>query len=239
MSAAVTRTAAVVAANMTFAMVMVVMAALHIGIEVQFVFQESSHSGIRISGYSAIKLDTCRRQSSLSATADTAADQNIGTQRIQDSGQRAVSASVGVHNLGSNHTSILYVIDLELCGVTKVLENLSVLVSNCNSHSIFSFRFFILLTVKLFETAVMTTILVLSVAKPEITTLDSKRAAVHDAISQFLSRDFINPLDSRSGDLHECSALFLTESLFVDQTNRFIFINSHKHRFFFHRCIDR
>ena len=154
-SAAVTLTAAVVAANMTFAMVVIVMATLHIGIEVQFVFQKSGHSGIRIAGHAAVQLDSGSRQSSPGTAADTAADQNIGAQRVQDAGQRAVSASVGVHNLGSSHASILYVIDLKLFGVTKVLENLSVFVSNCNSHSIFSFRFFILLTVKLFETVVL------------------------------------------------------------------------------------
>ena len=100
MVAALPAAAPVVSANMFFAMVLVVVVTLYIGIKVQLPFQESGNSVIRIAGYSAIKFDAGCCQSRLSAAADTAANQSIGIQCAQDACQGAVSAAVGIHDIG-------------------------------------------------------------------------------------------------------------------------------------------
>ena len=66
-----------VTAYMAFTMVMVVVVALHIGIEFQLSFQECCYSGIRVAGHTAIQLDTCFCQCHLGTTADAAANQHI------------------------------------------------------------------------------------------------------------------------------------------------------------------
>ncbi len=140
-TAAVVTSAAVVAASMTFAMMVVVMIAPDIGIEIQLSFQKSCYCSICAAGHTAIQLDTCCCQRSLCATADAAANQHICVQCCENTGQRAVPTSVGIHNLGSNNGIVLHLIDLKLFGVAEVLEDLSVFVSYCNSHLTVSFAF--------------------------------------------------------------------------------------------------
>ena len=50
-----------------------------------------------------------------------------------------MTAAVGINDLFTDDLSILYIIELELCRMSEVLENLSVLVSNRDSHCIASF----------------------------------------------------------------------------------------------------
>ena len=135
--------AAVIAAGMALAMVMVVMIALDIGIECQLAGNERFHCCVRIAGNAAVQLDARRSQCHLRTTADAAADQNICIQSGQDTCQRAVSAAHGIDNFRCNDLTLLHIIDLKLLGVAEVLENLAVFVSDCNSHRIYSFRFFI------------------------------------------------------------------------------------------------
>ena len=122
------------AAAVAFLMMVAVMIALNIGVEIQLSFQEGPDSGIRIAGHAAVQLDSGRCQRHLGTAADAAADQNFCLQSSQETGQSAMAAAVGVHHLGRNNSTILYIIDLKLLGVTKVLKDLSVRISNCNSH---------------------------------------------------------------------------------------------------------
>ena len=133
--------AAVVAAVMTFAVFMVMMVAADVGIESQLTCKQSFHSGICTAGYTAEKLNACCCQRHLRAAADSAADEHIRIQCGQYSCQSAMTASVGIYNGGGNHLAILYVIHLKLLGVAEVLENLSILIGNCDSHKNNSFRF--------------------------------------------------------------------------------------------------
>ena len=63
---------------------------------------------------------------------------NLAKEKINelllDACKRAVTAAVGIDDLGIHDRVILDVVDLELLGMAEVLENLSVFVSNCNSH---------------------------------------------------------------------------------------------------------
>ena len=75
--AAAVAAAAVVAAGVGFAVVMVMVVALNMGIEGQFAGEEGSYRCVRIAGNTAEKLNTGGCQCYLGAAADAAADQNI------------------------------------------------------------------------------------------------------------------------------------------------------------------
>ena len=42
--------------------------------------------------------------------------------------------SVGTHDLAGDDFTVLHIINLEMLGSAKVLENVTVLISNCNFH---------------------------------------------------------------------------------------------------------
>ena len=69
--------AAVVTAGVTFALLMVMMAASYIGVVVQLACQECCNCCIRITAATAIDLDAVFCQSHLCAAADAAANQCI------------------------------------------------------------------------------------------------------------------------------------------------------------------
>ena len=125
-------TAAVIAAGMAFAVVV----AADIGIIVQIACQECFHSVVSVTGNTAVELDAGLSQSHLSAAADAAADQDINTAAKQEACQSAVTAAVGIHDLGGNDVAIFDVVNLELLGVAEMLENQLICVSNCNFHGV-------------------------------------------------------------------------------------------------------
>ena len=132
--------AAVAAAGVTFFVVVIaVMAALYAGIESKISGKKCFHSVVRIAGHTAVQLDTCRAECRLRTAADAAADQDFSVQHAQHAGQRAVAAAVGADDLGGNDLSVLNIIDLEKFGMTKMLEDHTVVVCNRDFHIDFSF----------------------------------------------------------------------------------------------------
>lgn len=239
MFAAVSASAAMIAAYMALTVVMIVMIAVYIGVKLQFTLQESCDRIVCISGNTAIQLDPSSCKGCLRAAANTAANQNVCIERMQDASQCAVSAAVRINDFRSGDSSILSIIDLKLCRMAKMLEDLAILISNCDSHNMFSFWFFILLVVKLLETAVISTIHALPITQHKIAAFDPKGTPIHDASGQFLSCALIDPLDRGPCDLHKSRALFLAETFLIDQADRFIFIDRHDHRLLFRRCVER
>ena len=69
--------AAVIAAGVTFAMLVVMMAATDIGVESQDTCQVIGNRCVGITGTAAVELNTGLCQCHLGTAADTAADQNI------------------------------------------------------------------------------------------------------------------------------------------------------------------
>ena len=45
-----------------------------------------------------------------------------------------MAAAIGVYYFGSDDVAILHFVNLELLGVTEMLEDHTVSISNCNSH---------------------------------------------------------------------------------------------------------
>ena len=166
MSAAGMSTAAALAAAAVVFTVMGMVIAHDVGIVGKLPCQQSGNRVIRPSGYAAVEPDPGRGQCRLGTAADSAADQNVGVQGGEHPCQRAVSAAVGADHLGSDDLSVRRIIDLKLFGVSKMLEDISVIVGDCNSHNLFSFRLFVLLMVLLLE-ACQTAGTALSGAKAE------------------------------------------------------------------------
>ena len=129
---------AVITAGMTFAVMMVMMVALNIGIKAQIASQEVCDCCIGVTAAAAVKLNTSLGQSHLGTTTDTAADQNICIECAQNTCQSAVAAAIGVYYFGSDDVAILHFVNLELLGVTEMLEDLTAGVSYCDSHDIFA-----------------------------------------------------------------------------------------------------
>ena len=130
--------AAVIAAGVTFTMVMVMMVALDIGVKAEITGQVIGNRCVGITGTAAVELDAGLCQCHLGAAADAAADQNICIQAAQHACQSTMTAAVGVHHLRCNDCAVLHFVDLELLGVTEMLEDLTVSVSNCDSHDSFA-----------------------------------------------------------------------------------------------------
>ena len=125
-------TAPVITAYMAFSMMMVMMIAPHIGVIVQLAFNVSRNCRIRIAGNSAVQLNSGCRQCHLRTAANAAADQHICVQCRKNTGQCTVPAAVGVNNLRSNNRAVFNIIDLKLFGMTEVLVNFFIRISNCN-----------------------------------------------------------------------------------------------------------
>ena len=96
--------------------------------------------GIRAAGHTGIQPDPGFRQRHLSTAADPAADQGIRLGCLQETGQCAVTASVGIYNLFPDNGSVFHIIQFELFGVAKVLEDFSLFIRYCDSHVLASFH---------------------------------------------------------------------------------------------------
>ena len=215
--------ASVVAAHMTFCMA--VMTAHGIRIIGKCAFQEGFYLSVCVSHSSRIKLDAGLGKCISCAAADTAADQRVHVQRAQNTCQCAVAAAVGIYHLGRYDLPVFRVVDLELPRVAKVLKNFSVFVSDRNSHDVFSFWFCMLLIDFLFIAIGVSAGPIPPVAELVISTLNSKRQTVHQYIRQFLTGAGVDLLDRGAAHLHEIAALFLGESLFVDETDSLVLIH--------------
>ena len=100
--------------------------------------QQILNCSIRITHAAAVEGDACLLQSHPCAAADAAADQNIHIQRLQQAGQSAVAAAVGVHHFRRNDGTVFHFVNFELLGVTEVLEDHTVGISDCDFHSRFA-----------------------------------------------------------------------------------------------------
>ena len=140
MTTAIVTSAAVVTAGMLLSM-MVVMIAFCVRVVGKGSGNAGSNRIVCTPTDTAEQLDSCLHKGHLGATANTSANEDIHTEVRKQSCQRAVTASVGVNDLGLYNDAVLDIIHLELCGVAKVLEDFSVFVGYCNFHFTVSFAF--------------------------------------------------------------------------------------------------
>ena len=125
------------------ATISVVMMAMMVASCVRIIRQRSGSESlcrhIRRSLNTCIQFDSRVVQSHLSAHSDAATNEGVHLGRLQETGQRAVSAAVRVHNLLADDLSVLSVVKLELLAMAEMLENLSVFVCYRDPHGITSF----------------------------------------------------------------------------------------------------
>ena len=136
-AAVVVAAAAMVTAGVAFTVVVVVIA-LHIGVEAEGACQQVCNRCIGITAAATVQSNACLSQGHLCTTANTAADQHICFEIIQQTCQCAVAAAIGIHYLRGDDRAVFHFIDFELLGVTEVLEDLTVSVSNCDFHDTYA-----------------------------------------------------------------------------------------------------
>ena len=129
----VVATATVIATIMAFTM-MIVMIALHIGVKTQIAGQEILNSSICMAEATAVKLNASLGQRHLGTAADTTADQHICVQGGQHTCQGTVAGAVGIYHFGRYDVAVAHFVNLKLLGMTEMLEDHTVGISNCNSH---------------------------------------------------------------------------------------------------------
>ena len=106
----------------------------HIGIVHQGVVQQVLYCTVGFTHDTAVELDSSFGKGHLCTAANTTADQHVDTIGTQETGQSAVTAAVGGLHFGRNDLAVLHGIELHIFRVAKMLEYLTVVVSNCNFH---------------------------------------------------------------------------------------------------------
>lgn len=216
---------------MVIMMMFTVMIALNVWIKLEVAGCKGGCRTVCISGNAAEQFDPGRCQGCLCTAADTSTDQRVCVQCGQNTGQCAVSTAVRIYNLGGNDAAIADLVYLKLLRMSKMLENLSVFVSNCYSHVIDSFQLVNHAVICLFVTGSKSTAILAAIAKLVIAAGDSEFTAVNDSCSQFFSRFGVDRLDGRSCYLHLFTALFLRKTFPVNEPDGFVLLQSeHNHR---------
>ncbi len=124
---AVTMTAAAV-------MMMTMMIAPGVGIVPQRSGGQRLGGLVRAALNTGVELNARVGQRRFRAHTDAPANQSVHFGRLKETGQRAVTASVCIHDLLPDNSAFLRVIDFEPLGMPEMLKNLSVFVCNGDSH---------------------------------------------------------------------------------------------------------
>ena len=127
--------ATVAAAGVTLAVMMfAVMIAFDVGIEIQVACKIRLDSRITASADTAVKFDARFAERHLCAAADAAANENVCTDGSKKSRECAMTRAVGIENLCVYDSAVFDLIDLELLGMTEMLKDGFIFISNCNFH---------------------------------------------------------------------------------------------------------
>ena len=140
--AEITLTAAcVLTAGVTFlmttvviTMVLAMVAALYVGIVFQAVFKKGSYRSISLTADAAEQTNSGFGQSNLCSPAYTAADEYIYTEIFKKTCKCAMTASGCIFYTGGLDNPVIYMIDLKVFAMTKMLINLTIFISDCNFH---------------------------------------------------------------------------------------------------------
>ena len=97
-------------AIMPFTVMMIVVVASGVGIIRERPFCQCLGSSVRRARHASVEANTGLSQSGLCSHADPAADQGVCLRGFQETGQCAVAAAVGGHDLFSDNLAVLYVI---------------------------------------------------------------------------------------------------------------------------------
>ena len=225
MIAASMAAASMIAAGMALSVLMVMMITPGVGIIIQAIIDKSGHSKVCAALYATVELDTGLGKGGLGAAANAAADQCIDLQLGQHAGERAVAAALGIYDHAPGNFSIFDIIDLKSAGVTKMLENQAVFISNCNSHMISSLKIVGLMMLGMSWAMAAFAMAGGTITQLIITAFDGNAASFYEGFSQLFPGRGIDLLNGCSGHAHLPAALFLGIIFKINQTDRFVFIN--------------
>ena len=130
----VTMASTSVASAIMTVIVVMVMVANSIRLISQCACQQFFYSHVSRAHNAGIQLDPRFCQSHSCTAADAAANQDINTVSLQETGQSTVAAAVGENHFCANDLTFFYVVNLKTFGVSKMLEHHSICKSNCNFH---------------------------------------------------------------------------------------------------------
>jgi len=215
---------------MIIAVMMVVVVALDIGVKQQFAGDKIVNRCISGTAHTAVKLDRSSRKSSLGTCADAAADKHVGVKSGENARKSAVTAAVGVNDLGGYYLSVPDIINFKLLGVAKVLEYHTVFISYSNSHIVISFWFLIFFMIQTLKAAIVLTARITSVAKMKFAAAYRQRQSPYQCRSDLFSGAIVYPLHGSPCHLHQLAALFLRKPFIVDKSYRFILVDSEYYR---------
>ena len=204
--------AAVVAAGVTsFAVLMVVVVAVNIGIIAQISAEQCVHRCVSVSADTAVELDTRFGQSCLRTAADASADQSVYAVLHQKARQGTMAAAIGINDFRMNDLAIRSFIKLKLLGVAEMLENLTIFIGDCNFHNGFSFAFFVefFRVASLRPAAAAAVGCLLSSADAVVSSGDVQRLPVDKTRCDLASCAFVNLLHGRAGNVHLCGTLLV------------------------------
>ena len=205
--------AVVMTAFVTFSVMMAMVVALGVGIIFQRPIRKGFCGSIRRSLNACVKPDPGVGKRRLRPHADASADQGVSLYRLQEPGQRAVAASVGIHDLLIHDLPGFNIVQLELLGMAEVLEDLSVFVCDCDSHGICSFLNDFLIDFNRF--------------KFTMSACDQQPFSVDKGVGDFFPRTVINGRYGRPGDVHPGGAGFLGKTFVIQKSQRLKFIHGH------------
>ena len=127
-------TAATVASAGMTAFAVTVMVASDVGVIAEITCEQRLNRRVARADDTAEQTDACLRERHLRAAADTAANQDVRAVVAEHGRKRAVSLTVCIHNGRRNDLSVFNIVNLERFGVTEMLKDLFVFISNCNFH---------------------------------------------------------------------------------------------------------
>ena len=123
--------AAVVAAGVTsFAVLVVMVVTVNIGIVAQISAEQCAHRRVSVPADTTVEFDTRLGQSCLRTAADASANQSVHAVLHQETCQCAVTAAVGINNFRMNDFAVRRFIKLELLSVNEMLKNLNVFIGD-------------------------------------------------------------------------------------------------------------
>ena len=119
--------AAVVTAGVTsFAVLMVMVVTVNIGIVAQISAEQCAHRRVSVPADTAVELDARFGQSCLRTAADASANQSVHAVLHQEACQCAVTAAVGINDFRMDDFAVHSFIKLEMFGVAEMLKDLTV-----------------------------------------------------------------------------------------------------------------
>ena len=185
---------------------------------VRIIFQRSSREGLGSlvcrSPDTCIELDARVCQCHLRSHTDPATDQGVDFRGLKETSQSAVPAAVCVDNLFSHNAPVFHIIELELLGMTEMLEDFSVFICDRNSHSNASFLHNVDLD---FNRRILTA-----------TACDQQPFPVYQRVSHFSPGVFIDGCDGCTGNVHPDCACFLCQAFAVHKPQCFVLVDSHE-----------